>query len=106
MSVVVKSPLAFLTGATYGSEEAKKLKTGVYLGLFHGRNSVEEELNDWGFDGPVIGPLKYVHTTYANRVRFCPIGEYDSIIVQVIDGMIELDGKFYGDWTVFFHEGA
>jgi hypothetical protein len=43
---------------------------GVYLHLFHGRSSPDEELDDWGSDGPVIGPLNYVHITYACDVKF------------------------------------
>jgi len=26
----------------------------VYLELFHGRKSVDEELNDWGSQGPIL----------------------------------------------------
>jgi hypothetical protein len=41
----------------------------VYLHLFHGRKSPDEQLDDWGEDGPVLGPLKYVHTTYARDLK-------------------------------------
>ena len=42
----------------------------VWLRLFHGRNSADEQLDDWGFDGPTIGPLEYVHTTYGSDIKF------------------------------------
>ena len=42
---------------------------GLYLGLFHGRHEPREEMEDWGFDGPMIGPLKWFHTTYACTLR-------------------------------------
>lgn len=45
------------------------LKPGLYLGLFHGRSTPDEVVDDWGFAGPIIGPLEYVHTTYACDVK-------------------------------------
>lgn len=47
----------------------KNLPDGLYIGFFHGRNTPEEAMDDWGFDGPVIGPLKWWHTTYNCNVR-------------------------------------
>lgn len=35
----------------------------VYLYLFHGRATPDEDVEDWGCEGPAIGPLDYVHTT-------------------------------------------
>jgi hypothetical protein len=32
----------------------------VYLELYHGRHSPDENLDDWGFEGPVLGPFPYV----------------------------------------------
>lgn len=46
-----------------------KLKPGMYLGLFHGRTKPDQDMTDWGFHGPVIGPLEFVHTTYASEVK-------------------------------------
>lgn len=34
--------------------------------LFHGRSHPDELLEDWGFDGPCLGPLSGVHLTYGN----------------------------------------
>ena len=42
----------------------------MYLNLFHGRHSADEELTGWGFAGPCIGPLTGYPTTYASQVRF------------------------------------
>src|SRR3546814_15424074 len=41
----------------------------VYLHLFHGRNSPDQDMDDWGFDGPTIGPPDYVHTTYGDNIQ-------------------------------------
>ncbi len=38
-------------------------KPGLYLGLFHGRDDPNEQMRDWGFNGPTIGPLVWCHTT-------------------------------------------
>ena len=31
-------------------------KPGMYLGLFHGRDTPHEAMHGWGFDGPALGP--------------------------------------------------
>jgi hypothetical protein len=41
----------------------------VYLHLFHGRDAIDEQLSDWGQDGPVLGPLPYVHVTYHSEIK-------------------------------------
>jgi hypothetical protein len=50
------------------------LPPGMYVALFHGRDDPDTDMDDWGFDGPVIGPLEYVHTTYAADVKLRFIG--------------------------------
>lgn len=103
----------------YGDNAAlKKLPTGLYIGCFHGRKTPDEELADWGAQGPVIGPLEYVHLTYMGDPKF----EFASFEdaqryfhldnehnqtegnFDVVDGMLVVgDGMYYGDWTVFYH---
>lgn len=88
----------------------------VFLHLFHGRNDIAEDMDDWGFDGPHIGPLKYVHTTYACDIKFSASqvvmdkffpGEVAYFYngngdhhLTIEDGCIIYQGKFYGDWSV------
>jgi hypothetical protein len=50
----------------YGS---KPTRPGMYLGLFHGRDEPKQTMEDWGFNGPLIGPLEWVHTTYTCTIR-------------------------------------
>lgn len=101
------------------------LATGLYLGLFHGRDDMDASLDDWGFDGPVIGPLDYVHTTYASEVKlrfvngqraaryFPDIGVVTNMATDertpcleaelaITADMIVFDGRYFGDWTVFY----
>ena len=36
----------------------------MYLRLFHGRTDPQQDMDDWGSDGPVLGPYKFAHRTY------------------------------------------
>lgn len=101
---------------------------GVYLHLFHGRDAVDQDMEDWGFDGPTIGPLRYVHLTYLSDPkiaadeevirRFFPdyAAEYDAFALkhsnsncpfweehtmETSNDLIKYAGKFYGDFSVF-----
>lgn len=105
----------------------------VYLHLFHGRNAPDEQLDDWGLDGPTIGPLEYVHVTYMCDVKFSMT--YETAVeffpdvaakhaemaycngvpantwlvdhhLRVVEDLVVHDGKFYGDFSVFVKEEA
>ncbi len=52
----------------YGERDTS-LPAGLYLGLFHGRDTPDADMDDWGFVGPIIGPLEYAHTTYASEIK-------------------------------------
>ena len=94
---------------TYGN---KPKKPGLYLGLFHGRDSQVEPMSDWGFDGPTIGPLKWCHTTYAFDIKIELENSVDAVRyfgVQQVNCLLEMNGDllvyggvFYGDWTVYY----
>jgi hypothetical protein len=75
----------------------------VYLELFHGRSPADEELDDWGQDGPVFGPLNFVHTTYCSDIKIQPKDRpndnADELFIQ--SDMVYYDNVWYGDWTVF-----
>jgi hypothetical protein len=73
-----------------------------YLQLFHGRNNPYEILEDWGEEGPIIGPLDYIHTTYAAEIKFEISGKSDSYGWLTIHGdLVYYDGYYYGDWSSF-----
>lgn len=90
----IKSPLVLPSGTP--------LKPGkLYLRLYHGRSDPNQEMDDWGFNGPTFGPLScYVHT-YCCTFRIH--GEFNDseIWLQAHDDMIRWDGCFYGDMEVF-----
>lgn len=71
----------------------------LYLKLFHGRNFPSEVLEDWGFDGPIFGPLEWAHTTYSADVKLGYGPDFDFCRLIIYDGLLYYDGKWYGDWT-------
>src|SRR5215831_9446820 len=74
----------------------------MYLELFHGRKAPDVQLDDWGTQGPVFGPLQFVHTTYATNVKFTfADGSDRDGWLQIIDDLIYYDGTYYGDWSSF-----
>lgn len=89
----------------------KPEKPGMYLGLFHGRKKVNEVMQDWGFDGPCLGPLNYFHTTYASTIQIefeNPVdahrftGSYTlQCELQLNGDMLRYEGNYFGDWTVY-----
>ncbi len=90
---------------TYNTPEAEALPSGAYLALFHGRIDPKQDMRDWGFDGPIIGPLKWVQTTYAGEMKVCLETDEDfSILVPIVEGCASFEGKYYGDWMVYQHK--
>lgn len=79
----------------------------VYLELFHGRKTLAEQLDDWGTEGPILGPLKFVHTTYATDIKLETADGRDGLLHVVGEEMPDLlyyDETYYGDWSVFGEE--
>jgi hypothetical protein len=95
----------------YGTQPEKP---GLYLALFHGRRRPDEEMDDWGFNGPLLGPLEWVHTTYALNIRvkfarkvdeaaYFSKPEYpDAHDLIMADDMIVYANRYYGDWSSFY----
>lgn len=74
---------------------------GIYIHLFHGRPDVDTNLDDWGSDGPVLGPFKCVHNTYKSTIRLIPIGKHeDECHLDYVQDLIYYGGTYYGDYTV------
>ncbi|SDG09716.1 hypothetical protein [Paraburkholderia phenazinium] len=110
----------------HGSMDA--VTRGTYLGLFHGRDSLDAKMGALGFQGPAIGPLRYVRTAYGAHLylgfedpaiaqlffpdfepevgRTGSLGPQYEVSIDLEDGMIAFDGRFFGDWSVFYHHGS
>lgn len=92
------------------SHDQQPQTSGMYLKLFHGRENANEEMNDWGADGPWIGPLKWFHCTYLSDIGLGFAGgeeittlSYSMEIplpIYFCQGMIYFDGMYYGDWEL------
>lgn len=80
-----------------GSAEGK----GLYLELFHGRADRHQSMEDWGREGPILGPFHYAHTTYADDIKLALCSAAEECELQVVDGLVYYDGAWYGDWSVF-----
>lgn len=102
------------------------LPDGLYLGLFNGRDDPLASPLVAGFDGPLIGRLRYCHTVEARDLklefldpfegfRFFPDMEHIAgpdgptptgrttmpIQLMLNAGAIVFDGRYFADWTVF-----
>ncbi|WP_343671320.1 hypothetical protein [Paraburkholderia heleia] len=108
------------------ANQSVALPDGLYLGLFNGRDDPLGYPLVTGFDGPLIGRLRYCHTVEARDLelefldphegrRFFPDmvvvggpdGEVPSgkitmpIQLMLNSGAIVFDGRYFADWTVF-----
>lgn len=80
----------------------KEAAMPVYLELFHGTESPDRsQLDGWGEQGPILGPLAYVHTTYAGDLKCCPLdpdgkpNEFASADLQVtVECLLFYDGMY------------
>lgn len=99
------------TGYDVPSDAGEITKPGVYIRLYHGRTHPGEDLDDWGKDGPIIGPLEAVHCTYGTNLRLSFVSDEDRAryfewggIEQDLrheEDLVAYAGMYYGDWAVF-----
>ena len=76
-----------------------------YINLFHGRDSPDENMNDWGFDGPVIGPVDYISWTYGH-VKLHDTDKGILHHINATDGLVTYQGKYFGDFGILTNEEA
>lgn len=74
----------------------------VYLQLYHGRTDPDAQMEDWGTDGPLIGPLEWIKVAYLRNIRiaFLKDGKIVDAFFGIVDDMIFYDGVYYGDYEV------
>lgn len=78
------------------------MKVATYLTLWHGRKTTDENLDDWGSDGPTFGPFDEVTITYGTHVK---ASQGDKTLWFDFTGdLIEYEGVYYGDFTIFAGE--
>lgn len=79
----------------------------IAIRLFHGRKTVEEEMEDWGFDGPII-IVKSFYVTYFStfRVELISGDNTEPIEIASTEGCFYYKGNYYGDWQIMSYEDA
>jgi hypothetical protein len=88
-------------------ETSMPTKSGMYLRLLHGRTAPDADMDDWGPNGPYIGPLAWCHFTYLSFINLCaagddegtgPMGEGDPMYFH--NDLLYYDGMYYGDFEL------
>mgnify|MGYP003649176530 CR=1 FL=1 len=73
----------------------------MVLDLFHGRPTSDEQVTDWGSQGPALY-LDAITLTYVDITKLWFDG-YDPVVFLgdlVKDGCFYYDGVYYGDFSV------
>jgi hypothetical protein len=71
----------------------------VYLYLIHGRKSPDQQMEDWGFNGPTQGPFAAIHATYLSSLR-CIREDSSELEIKFHEDMLAFDGAYYGDFEI------
>ena len=72
------------------------MKPRIYVHLYHGRTFPEQELDDWGVDGPTLGPFDSVQVTYQSHIKMHGEGDFVELWWGHND-LIHHQGVWYGD---------
>ena len=74
---------------------------GVYLHLLHGRTDPDQNMTDWGFAGPILGPFEAIHVTYKEHIRcIAALATGDELELGFHGDLLVHDGKYYGDFEI------
>ncbi|HEY4311067.1 MAG TPA: hypothetical protein VGN12_16570 [Pirellulales bacterium] len=85
----------------------RRLTAGkLYLRLYHGRKDPDEDMDDWGFNGPTFGPLSAVVMTYLTTVRIYGTRPCDELWLDTTRDMVKWRGNYYGDFEIFVAEST
>lgn len=69
----------------------------MYIHFFHGRKTIEEEMNDWGEDGPIV-EIDFASWTYGSiKLHY---EDWDFIFVNQVEGLIPIGDMYYGDFEI------
>ncbi|CCD30076.1 hypothetical protein CAGGBEG34_30040 [Candidatus Glomeribacter gigasporarum BEG34] len=98
----------------YQNCSGDEIPSGLYLALWHGRRTPDEKSEGRCFDAPMIGPLSWVHMTDMHILRldfsdpevaerYFPGKDEREWALDIAEGMIQFDGRYFGSWTVFVY---
>jgi len=71
----------------------------IYIRLYHGRTSIDEHLEDWGWNGPVLGPYENIQLTYGVHIKMHKTDHFEDL--GFVEDLIYYDGYYYGDADIF-----
>jgi hypothetical protein len=73
----------------------------VYIKLLHGRDDPDQDMQDWGFAGPLLGLFEALHFTYRNHIRcISNSATEEELELGFTDDMLTYEGKHYGDFEI------
>lgn len=85
------------------------MKPKLLLHLFHGRHRPDQQLDDWGEDGPWL-EIEWLHATYMTTFSFGVPDELDVFYCNqwqhreqsgtFVEELFYYNGMFYGDWEI------
>jgi len=75
----------------------------MILHLYHGRKTPDENLEDWGEDGPSIKIVLFVWTYSSLRIWRTVDGDFEWLDVK--DDLIFYNGVYYGDFEIVQEDG-
>ncbi len=81
-------------------QEAKKPRVCLAIELYHGREDPDQNLEDWGSQGPVFLDIEYFHMAYLSDPNVG--GAIDFLTTK--GDLIYYDGIYYGDISVFLFD--
>jgi len=85
-------------------DKEHKSKANVYIHLYHGRTSIDEKLDDWGWNGPVLGPYESIQLTYGTHIKMHKFDHFDDL--GMVEDLIYYNGYYYGDASIFSSDDA
>ena len=72
----------------------------LYLELYHGRKNPDENLEDWGSEGPIFGPYENIQITYGSHIKMHSAKKqgFDDLVWAGPEGDLAFyDDTYYGD---------
>jgi len=79
----------------------------IYVHLFHGRDTADEDVECGGYSGPVVGPFEGFQTTYQSNPRGIIGGDLAwRMAIPAGTDLVYFRGKFYGEYTVLGRENV
>lgn len=81
------------------AEKPDEPEGNLYIRLFHGRENMDEKLDDWGWEGPILGPYEGIQLTYGTHIKMHKADHFEDL--GIAEDLIYYDNYYYGDAEIF-----